>query len=215
MQGPLIKKLRRRIGLTQGQLAERIGVDQGTVSRWEREIEAPRPRYVARLRHLLISDDESRVMRRSLALIRNDLVACTLMDRRWRLTETSDLAVQHYLTRYKIDIRKHLGTSLERYADRVGLPGWWDCMERSGLLTGDALLVRMAMNICGQGHETIYEPLVDQGEVVAVLSTRVREVSLPMNGEITLERFDVLRADAGDEMTSLHMGPRAGLFDPN
>ncbi|MEY8841796.1 helix-turn-helix transcriptional regulator, partial [Cribrihabitans sp. XS_ASV171] len=37
-----IRWFRRRIGWTQLDLAERLGVDQGTISRWERGVEAPR-----------------------------------------------------------------------------------------------------------------------------------------------------------------------------
>ncbi len=36
MTGQAIKKLRQRLGLTQSELAERLGVDQATIHRWEK-----------------------------------------------------------------------------------------------------------------------------------------------------------------------------------
>ena len=36
------RKRRERLGLTQGQLAERLGVDQGTVAHWELGTRKPR-----------------------------------------------------------------------------------------------------------------------------------------------------------------------------
>lgn len=43
MEGRFIKEMRIRLDLTRGQLVELMLVDQGTVSRWERGAEVPRP----------------------------------------------------------------------------------------------------------------------------------------------------------------------------
>ena len=48
----LIKSLRLREGLTQGALAERLGVDQTAVSRWERAADEPSLRFRRNLRDL-------------------------------------------------------------------------------------------------------------------------------------------------------------------
>lgn len=48
-----LKRLRARLGLTQAQLAERLGVDRNTVTRWEmglRKISEPVSRLLATLR---------------------------------------------------------------------------------------------------------------------------------------------------------------------
>jgi transcriptional regulator with XRE-family HTH domain len=37
MTGDELQRKRKRMGLSQGQLADELGVDLGTVSRWERE----------------------------------------------------------------------------------------------------------------------------------------------------------------------------------
>ena len=57
MDGSAIRQLRRRLGITQRQLADRLNVDQGTISRWERGVEGPRPAREAALRDMLMEDD--------------------------------------------------------------------------------------------------------------------------------------------------------------
>ena len=37
-----VKALRDRLGLTQAKLAEEVGVDQSTVSNWEKQVTVPR-----------------------------------------------------------------------------------------------------------------------------------------------------------------------------
>lgn len=218
LEGKTIRRLRTGRGLTQGQLAEILDVGQGTVSRWERSIERPRPRYVAALRDLFLRDDEARFRSRCMALMRNNLVAAGLMDVKTgcRLSSISSLGAQHYLRKHGIDIRRQIGTiTMESHADRVGLPEWWEAMAASGLLKGEAIAARMAMNIRGQGHVTLYEPIMDEGEVVAVFCALQKELVLPDNDEVSLERFDVLHADSPDRLLSLHGGERAAFFDPD
>ena len=41
MAGQEIKKLRKRLGMTQQELADKIGVDRVTVARWETEQKKP------------------------------------------------------------------------------------------------------------------------------------------------------------------------------
>ena len=50
MSAPEIKARRKELGLTQGQLSERLKVDVMTVSRWERGITKIRPREAFRIR---------------------------------------------------------------------------------------------------------------------------------------------------------------------
>lgn len=212
MDGHLIKRLRAGLGLTQTQLAEIVQVDQGTVSRWERGVERPRPRYLAVLRDLSLQDEAARHRRKCLAMLRNNVVPCVLLDRECRLLEISELGVRHYREKHGVDIRKQIGTTMESHADRVGIPENWTYMRRSGLLTGDAMLVRTAINVRGHGHQTLYEPIIEDSEVVGVFGTLIREVPLPGNDEVSVERFDVMRADSLDGMMALHRGGRAAFF---
>jgi transcriptional regulator with XRE-family HTH domain len=52
MEARAIRSLRRRRGWTQAELAERLGSDPVTVSRWERGVSSPRPSALLRLREL-------------------------------------------------------------------------------------------------------------------------------------------------------------------
>lgn len=47
--GPLVREARRLAGLTQSQLAERVGTTQSVVSRWERGLESPRVETLGRI----------------------------------------------------------------------------------------------------------------------------------------------------------------------
>ena len=52
MPGNEIRKLRKRLGLTQQQLADKLGVDRTTVSRWERGEVEPSPMAERQLEEL-------------------------------------------------------------------------------------------------------------------------------------------------------------------
>jgi len=51
--GNKISKNRIEAGLSQAQLAHKIGVDVGTISRWERDINTPHPIMLAKLKRIL------------------------------------------------------------------------------------------------------------------------------------------------------------------
>jgi transcriptional regulator with XRE-family HTH domain len=70
IEGHRIKSIRRRLGLTQKALAEAMKVDQGTISRWERGVEAPRPGRQAMLEKLLDVQDEHLALARARAFVR-------------------------------------------------------------------------------------------------------------------------------------------------
>ncbi len=52
-----IRALRRRLGLTQAELARQLDTDPGTVSRWERGVTQPRATYRTRIAALLGETD--------------------------------------------------------------------------------------------------------------------------------------------------------------
>ena len=114
--------LRKRLGLTQAKLAEALGVEQGTVSRWERGIEKPWPSNLAKLRDLFMDDEGHRLSKLSSAMIRNNLLAACLTDSTTNLVEVSDLAVDHYMKLHGIDIRSQIGVSLEQHVCEMGNP---------------------------------------------------------------------------------------------
>lgn len=209
MDADFIRTARRKIGMTQGQLAERLGVDQGTISRWERSHMAPRPRIASAIRELLLEEEERRVRDRSLALVRLNMMPATLLDRDLRLREVSPLAVQHYAERGGIDIRKQIGTSMQRHFDRVGMSDLARHVKRSGLVSGDALLFRFVINTRGKGHATLYEPIFDNGEVTSVLCHVTSYFDFSSNDETSLELSQFVSKDEPTRFVDMHRGARA------
>jgi len=63
MDGAALKRLRARLGLTQPQLAEKVGVHWNTVARWERD-EVPIRASMARLLEMLADQPPKRPRRR-------------------------------------------------------------------------------------------------------------------------------------------------------
>lgn len=211
MDGPTIRELRRRLGITQRQLGDRFEVDQGTVSRWERGVERPRPARMAKLRALLLRDEEHRAFERSLAIVRQDILPATLVCDRARLAEISASGARHFRDRGR-DPDKLIGMSLDAYAEDAGIPELSRLVRESGLLSGDALLMRFSLNIRGMGHTTVYEPLFQDGRLAGVLNYCTRYFAFPENDESSLERLEVLPADATGAMVTLHRGPREGMI---
>lgn len=60
-------KLRESLGLTQGELGTLLGVDRGTIARWEshRHHRCPLPRVERDIRELLKDPDLQRLLRRA------------------------------------------------------------------------------------------------------------------------------------------------------
>ena len=209
MDADFIKLVRRRSGLTQKDLSAWLDVDQGTVSRWERGVSAPRPAAVAAMRTLLLRDEERRVRDRSMAIVRNNLAPATLMDPQLKLTEFSGSAVTHYKQRSGTDLRGFIGSSLESQASRSGYPELWDCVLRSGLLDGDAIIFTFAINSRGKGHLTVCEPILEEGHVAGFLNYVSRYFSFPANDERTLEFAKFVPADDPARDHVLYRGKRA------
>jgi putative transcriptional regulator len=63
----LIKELRERLGLTQEQFAQKVGVTYSTVNHWENGKRTPQPYLVQRLRELKeeLDSEKSKARRRS------------------------------------------------------------------------------------------------------------------------------------------------------
>ena len=198
--------------MTQGQLAERLHVDQGTISRWERGVESPRPARRAALSKLLLRDESRRVILRGLAFVRQDYLPSTLLDSRLRLLEISPSGARHFRSR-GLDPDAMIGISLDRYAERVGNPEIKGLLHKnlsgSGLLKGDALLFRFVRNRMGKGHATVYEPIFEDGELIGILNFVTAYFDLPNNGRDTFELIETVRADDPSKAIVMHRGPKA------
>lgn len=213
MDAEFIRLVRRRTGMTQIGLAEWLDVDQSTVSRWERGMSAPRPATLAALRAMLLKDEERRVRDRSIAMVRNNLVPATLMDPDLRLKQFSGLAVTHYKKRGATDLHGLIGSSFEAQSDRGGLPELWECIVRTGILEGDAIIFTFVVNNCGMGHVTVIEPFLEDGEVAGFLNYVSNYFDFPANDERTLEFAHFVPAGDPTRDEVLYRGQRAEFYE--
>ncbi|OOY17420.1 helix-turn-helix transcriptional regulator [Thioclava sp. DLFJ4-1] len=212
MEGSAIRDIRRRLGITQIELGERLGVDQGTVSRWERQVENPRPATLARLRSLLERDEERRAFNRSLAIVRCDLRPASLLDQNLRLVEISASGKKAFTDRGQ-DPFKLMGTSFETYSNRIGAPHLRDHLLESGFLDGAALLFSFTVNARGNGNVTIWEPLTEDGQFIGALNYITSFFDFPANDEFTIEKIGFVATDNPGTFHVTHAGQRAHLID--
>src|SRR5687768_2547494 len=85
-----IVALRERLGVSQAELGRRLGVDQATVSRWERGLQAPEPRIQVRLSELMYRLDQSRGLRPEIALVEHSPFPMAIISRGWTVVALSD-----------------------------------------------------------------------------------------------------------------------------
>jgi transcriptional regulator with XRE-family HTH domain len=85
-----IVALRERLGVSQAELGRRLGVDQATVSRWERGLQAPEPRIQVRLSELIYRLDQSRGLRPEIALVEHSPFPMAIISRDWTVVALSD-----------------------------------------------------------------------------------------------------------------------------
>ena len=206
-----LKAMRRRLGWTQWDLAERLNVDQGTVSRWERGVEAPRPASYAMLRDLILKGDGSRAMALPRALVRHNLAPSCLCDSRHRLLAFSAKVNQHYQERLGMTLNDQIGWELARHSEFVGNPEVWQEVNKAGLGREDLLLLRMMINLRGKGHVTQIEPIYEGGSFLGWTSTRTDTFDYPANDDVSLERLDVIHADEPERLATVFEGRRSRL----
>ena len=108
------------------------------------------------------------------------------------------------------DPKAMIGISLQRYAGRVGNSDLKELLEKSlfgsGLLNGDALLFRFVWNRRGKGHATVYEPIFEDGKLIAILNFITAYLDLPDNGTDTFELIETVRADDPSKAIVLYAG---------
>lgn len=208
MDGDTIRALRRRLGLTQAQLAEATQVDQGTVSRWERGIETPRASRQAELQRLLLRDEGNRIMQRSLAIVRQNYLPASFLDHRLRLLEISASGKRYFRAAGR-QPESLIGVDFERYAERLGVVPLHQALVESGLLTGDVLLFRFVASNGGKAHATVYEPVFADGSLAGVLNYIAASFPLPHRPGPSVELVEVVRTDDPSRAIQILRGPLA------
>lgn len=196
--------------MTQRQLAERLQVDQGTVSRWERGTDTPRPAREAMLRDLLLKGEEKTALAQTLAIVRHDFLSrpTSFLDTKLRVAEMSRTG-KAFLRRRGYDPQNLIGQDVDSWSERFDLPDFPELLRSSGLLNGNALLMRFVRNDRGHGHVTVYEPVFAEGDLIGILNYVTLEFEFLENNESTLELIQVVPAANPGQIETLFKGARS------
>lgn len=204
-----LRTLRRRLGLTQQELAEALDVDQGTVSRWERGAGEPRPRRLLQLRDLLLKDEYRRALARQFAIVRQDLFSSMIVTDSGILAEMSPKGLSHYRETRGIDVSAHLGRPFAFHVEEIDARAF-DAVFRSTLLPlmGEALLFRLDLNIRGHGALTVVEPIFDESRLAGHLAYKAGTWEAPPCADITVDRVEAILADDPTTPVTLFEAPK-------
>jgi transcriptional regulator with XRE-family HTH domain len=82
--------LRTSLGISQADLARRLGVDQATISRWERGLQVPDRRARVKLAELTFRLDVARGMRSEVALVEHSPFPMAIIASDWTVIALSD-----------------------------------------------------------------------------------------------------------------------------
>lgn len=213
MNGKKIRELRRNMGLSQIDLAHLVGVDQGTVSRWERGKESPRPTNQAALQNALSAARKRVEPCRVRAFLEYDVVPSVKLDSTLKMVGYSKNAARHYLEKHGIELDKLKGTGLKEHAFRLGVPELWEAVNESGLLEGKVGFFRFVMNVNGRGHSTIYEPIFEDDEVAGFLGYISGTYEFPENRHVSVELIQAMPLGPDATLVTLFRGSYASVVE--
>ncbi len=200
--------------MTQNDVAAALQVDQGTVSRWERGKESPRPNNLAALRDLIQSDSEKRSKSRLRAYMSGNMYSIMFLNTRARIAKASPLCVEHYFKGFGLDIADHFGKTFYRHTELVGRDHLNQLVSESNALKGDTLLVRTWSNVRGVASCNVFEPIFEHGTFVGTAGYLASQHRIESNNEITLEKVEVIFAEAPEHVEVLLEGTRAAMMTP-
>src|SRR4051794_16204761 len=85
-----ILALRTQLKLSQAEFGQMLEVDQATVTRWERGVQAPDPKVRMRLSELVYRLNATKGMKPEIALVEHSLFPMAIISEGWRVIALSD-----------------------------------------------------------------------------------------------------------------------------
>jgi transcriptional regulator with XRE-family HTH domain len=190
----LIKTLRAREGITQAELAVRLGVDQTAISRWERATDQPSLKLRRVLRDLYRRNLASRQDWAVRMRVQSGLQPLTLMARGAVFLEVNDAGAQEACVQREMLHGRSIYGLFGPETDDV-TRRW----ERAGLFEGDIVLAMSVNRLAGPGNISAFIRTLDtpyfnsDGEVWCL--TEIKRIS----GEM----FEALRMQWGGDTVAV------------
>lgn len=207
MDGQEMKALRRSRGMTQNDVAAALGVEQGTVSRWERGVEAPRPANLAGLHKVLLSLRlDGPAKKRVDAILKNSLYQATLVDNQGRMVAFSSIAVDFFRERYDVDLISLLGRPFQTLIDQINQTEVLWPLEQYGLFKGKYLLSRCYTNWHGLITCNEFETVFDNGAFAGTLLYASSRYRIAKNNERNVVKIEVISLDDPGQVVTVYEG---------
>ncbi|MFZ5749209.1 MAG: helix-turn-helix domain-containing protein [Pseudomonadota bacterium] len=168
----LVRRLRERLGVSQGALAERLGVTQASVSRWESGTDQPSLRLRRTMRDMLNASDTSRLEQQLRARLRYAPAPMSVVGPGARFLDFSRSFAAETTTdpgclRGQL-VYGHFGDAVDATTE---------CWERSGIFTGNIVFTLTVLALQLDGSDPVYlqnfdTPYVFEDRVISVCETR-------------------------------------------
>lgn len=198
-----IRLLRRRLGLTQKELAEALGVDQVTVSRWERGVDAPRPGRLARLRDMLRKDEYGRATARQAAIVRLNLAPATIVSCDHRLTDISSKGIVHFARTRGIDVTNDIGRCLGYHGETVRNQEFSELFLKRTIDPDEIVMGRILVNVRGVGSVIHLEPIVSGDTTTGFVFYQVATCPARPSDRFEVERAEVVPLEVSSGFTAV------------
>ena len=209
-----IRSMRRRLGLTQSELADALGVDQASVSRWERAADAPRPHRLAQIRDLLLRDDRERARRRQIAIVEHNLHPATIVDERMRLVRMSNRALVHFATTRGVDASGDVGRHLGFHGETVSNSEFCSHFLDGRLRPHEIVMGRILVNLRGLGSICEVEPIFRDARFAGLVYYQSGTCEAPPFDGFRVERTEILTLDDPSGFTTVFTRPDGAAAFP-
>lgn len=207
MDGQTIKFLRRNRGMTQNDVAAALSVDQGTVSRWERGIEVPRPSSQAILHKILFAPQgDSHDRNRVDTILKHGLYQAGFADDQCRLVAFSSSVVDFYKERFGVDLNSFRGKPFNSLLDRLGQSEILKPIEDYGLMKGIHVWSRCYTNAIGVVVCNEFESIFENGVFVGTLMSATGRYRIVDNDVRNVVKIEAIFLDAPDKLVTVYEG---------